>query len=114
MKFLSQYRASQNIEFQAGIRAIQPVMMDKDVLAGEKRRVLCAMVDNLSQEVFDKPYIADAIITMINVKENICKQYDSVDSQVNGILGWLPRMKQYRSKLEKYVKEYRSKYGMEL
>lgn len=76
------------------------------------RKLLNDKVNALTDKTFNKSYTADVIITYINAKEYICKEYPDTKSQVDSILEWLPRMKKYRDKLEKYVSKYRKQYGL--
>ena len=84
-------------------------------LAGNRtaiRKLLNDKVNKLTDKTFNKSYTADVIITYINAKQEICKQYSDTKAQVDGVLEWLPKMVKYRDKLEKYISKERKKYGL--
>lgn len=111
-KMLAHPKASQ--ELQYGLQAIQPTMTDPNVPREEKRRTLSAMVEELSEDTFKLEPVADQIMIIINMEEEVCREYDDTDSQVEGILSWLPRMAKHRERLTKEVQKHRKKCGLKL
>lgn len=93
-------------------QAILPTMTDPKVPRTEKRKTLCVMVDGLSEKTFKSKYIAKQIMGIINMKEDVCKEYGSTEAQVDGICGWCPRMKEHRDLLVKEVTRHRKQYGL--
>jgi len=93
---------------------IQPLMTDEKQSRETKRKILCGMVDSLSDKTFNLEPIAEKIITVINMKEDVCKEYPNSEAQVKGILEWLPRIIKYRGMLLDKVKNNRKQYGLEV
>jgi hypothetical protein len=93
-------------------RAIVPFMTDPTVNREEKRFILNDMVNQLSERSFKNEFVADQIMIIINMKEEICKEYPDVKSQVAGILSWLPRMEYHKDKLVKVVSKNRKLYKL--
>jgi hypothetical protein len=114
MNIISAMKASNNVEFQAAVKALSPILTDQKVSVAEKRGTINKVVAQLSEKTFNKSFILDSIIAWINVKEDVCKQYANTNLQVQGIIYWLPRMLNHRDKLEKYVNKYRKQYGLKL
>ena len=101
-------------EFGIAARIIVPTMTDAKLKRSTKRKTLCAMVNELTEDTFKHGVIAKQIMKIINMKEDVCKEYHSTDAQVKGILSWLPRMELHRDKLTKTVEKYRKEYGLTL
>lgn len=101
-------------EFNFALHAIQPIMTDPKETRGVKRMTLGMMVNELSEETFNLEPVAEQIMTIVNMKEEVCKEYTSTDEQVQGILEWLPRMSKYRDMLFKEVKRHRQECGLSL
>lgn len=89
------------------LKAIYPIMTDEKETRDTKRKVLCTMAEELSEKTFKLKPVAEVIMTIINMKEEVCKEYDNTEAQVNGILGWLPRMSYHRALLLEEVKKHR-------
>ncbi len=87
-------------------------MLDSELSRGEKRKILNDMVNGLSEKCFNNDTVADQIIIIINMKEEVCREYKDTQSQVNGILEWLPRMVKYKNKLTKAVSKSRKSFGL--
>jgi hypothetical protein len=113
MSKLNLLMACRDKEFQALVKVIKPIITDPNISRNEKRKTLNGVVNELSENAFKKNDVAEAIIFMINMKEDVCKEFQSVSEQVDGILFWMPRMKYHRDKLEKAVTENRKKYHLE-
>jgi hypothetical protein len=101
-------------EFKLMAEAILPVMIDASISRTAKRKTLCEMVDNLSEDTFKHKEIAEQIIKIINMKEDVCKEYVDAEAQVNGILSWLPRMEKHRELLKSEVIKNRKRYGLKI
>jgi hypothetical protein len=101
-------------EFGNLSRSILPIMTDKDVSIIEKRKTLCQLVDNLSEKAFNNKIVLGQIFKIINMKEEICKEYVDTESQVNGILEWCPRLKEHKKELSKEVEKARKSCGMKI
>ena len=101
-------------EFSLACQVILPIMKDPKEPREEKRKVLCMMVDQLSENTFNRGIIIKQIMTIINMKEDECKNFDDTKAQVDSIIGWLPRMSSKRKALEKNVGKHRKKYGLKL
>jgi hypothetical protein len=78
----------------------------------KKRKTLCKFVDGLSEETF-AVYVPQ-IIEIINMKEDVCNEYGDSESQTDGVLKWLPRMKEHREVLSETIREHRQKYGLKI
>lgn len=102
-------------EFSFAVNVLYPIMVPATPRV-EKRKALNATLNELSEDTFKRRIIAKRILSMnmIDMSEGICKEYDSVESQTNGILEWLPRMGKYQSMLLKEVKKHRQEYGLPL
>lgn len=96
------------------LQAIQPVMVDTQITRDEKRSALNTTVNSLSEDTFKRGFIAERIIDIINMDEKTCEGYDSVESQVQGILEWLPRMEQHLHILQKRIKRARKHYKLNI
>ena len=94
--------------------AILPIMKDPEVSREDKRKVLCAMVDELKEDTFKRGFWAKMIMGLINMKEEVCKEYEDAEAQTDGILSWLPRMEQHRDSLLKEVKKNRKQFGLKV
>ena len=99
-------------EFGMMARAILPIMTDANVSRDEKRQTLNNLVNELSDKTFTNSMVVKQIMQIINMKEDVCKEFTDAQSQVEGILLWLPRMSQHRDKLEKEVRNHRKQYGL--
>jgi len=109
---MSYFSALQEFAFKA--RAILPVMTDASISRDKKRETLCMLVDDLSEDTFKRGFTASRLMTIINMKKDVCNEYEDTEAQVSGILSWLPRMKLHHKRLEKEVKQYRKKYGLKM
>jgi len=101
-------------EFSLALQAIQPIMTDSNASREEKRNTLNMMVNELSDSTFKMKPIAEQILTIINMKEDVCKEYADSEAQTDGILEWLPRMKEYRGLLLEEVQRHRKQYGLKV
>lgn len=101
-------------ELSMYLRTIQPVMTDPNIDRKKKRRTLNNMVNSLSKDTLKKGFVRKQIIKIINMKEDVCKEYKDMKSQVDGIIGWLPRFKDYRKDLEKAVTKARKECGLKV
>jgi hypothetical protein len=101
-------------EFKLMAEAILPVMTDASVSRSAKRKTLSDMVDNLSEDTFKHKEIAEQIMEIINMKEDVCKEYVDAEAQVCGILSWIPRMEQHRTLLKNEVIKHRKHYGLNI
>jgi len=106
------YSATQ--ELSLSLQSVQNIMTDQKVSRGEKRKTLNMVVDELTPKTFENKFVAEQIITVINMKEDVCKEYSNTESQVNGILSWCPRMKFHRELLVKAVNKNRKKFGLKI
>ncbi len=109
-KMLLHPKASNELRF--ALNTILPVMTDSTIPRDGKKQTLSMMVDELSKETFKLKPVAEQIMVIINMKEDVCKEYPDSESQVDGILEWLPRFKQHRGLLLKEVKNHRKQYGL--
>ena len=101
-------------EFRFALNAIQPIMTDPEVLRDEKRKTLSMMANELSEKTFKLKPVARMIMTIINMKEDVCQEYTDSEEQTEGILGWLPRFKEHRGMLLQEVKRHRKDYGLKI
>jgi len=101
-------------ELQYALNTIKPIMTDTEASREEKRKTLCMLVDELSEGTFNLKFIAEQIMTIINMKEEVCKEYPDSETQVEGILEWLPRMDTYRGLLLNEVKAHRKSCGLKV
>jgi len=101
-------------EFQSVCEAIQPIMVNPQETREKKRQTLNMMVNELTEGAFKLKPIIEQIMFIINMKEDVCREYSDSESQVDGILEWLPRMRKHRGILVKIVKEHRGKYGLKI
>ncbi len=101
-------------EFEIGLEAIKPIMTDATASREEKRSTLCMMVDQLSADTFKLQPIVKQIMTIINMKDDVCKEYADSETQTDGILSWLPRMKMHRKLLLNEVKAHRKEYKLKV
>ena len=96
-------------EFLRGSLKMQATMVNPFKSKETKRKTLCKFTDSLSEETFNQ-FIPE-IITIINMKKDICKEYADSGTQVDGILKWLPRMEAFKELLQLTVKQHRQKHG---
>ena len=101
-------------EFSMMAQSIKPIMTDPEVTRAEKRKTLCSLVDKLSDSTLNNDFVAGMIMKIINMKEDVCKEYPDAESQVSGILEWLPRMKVHRGKLLDEVVKHRREYRLNI
>lgn len=101
-------------EFSLCLQAIHSIMTDPKASRDEKRQVLNTMANELSEKAFKLKPIAEQIMTIINMTEEVCQEYTDSEEQTEGILGWLPRMKEHRGLLLAEVKRHRKEYGLEI
>ncbi len=99
-------------ELQFALQAIQPIMTDPNESRESKRSTLNMMVNELSEDTFKLKPVAEQIMTIINMKEDVCMEYPDTESQVNGILSWLPRFQYHRDLLFREVKKHRNEYKL--
>ena len=99
-------------EFMSASVKMLPTMRNPFVSRDKKRKKLCEMVDGLSDGAFTT--FIPQIMSIINTKKNVCEEYADTEAQVVGILGWLPRVKEFRELLYEWVKEERQKYGFKV
>lgn len=101
-------------EFRFALDAIKPIMTDPKVSRGEKRSTLNVMVNGLSGDTFKLKPVARMIMTIINMKEEVCREYPDSKAQVKGILDWLPRFGEHRDMLLEEVKRHRKGYKLKI
>lgn len=101
-------------EFRLALDAIAPIMTDPDETRETKRKTLNMMVSELSEDTFKLKPVAEQIMTIINMKEDVCREYPDSDAQIDGILLWLPRMREHRDMLLKEVDKHRKGYGLKV
>lgn len=101
-------------EFRVGLQAIAPIMTDPDETREAKRSALNMMVNELSDKAFSLKPIVVQIFTIINMKEDVCREYADSEAQVEGILGWLPRMREHHDMLLAEVRKHRHEYQLKL
>ncbi len=101
-------------EFGMMAKLIQPVMEDSKLGRDEKRKALSGLTNMLSDKTFANSLVVDQIMKIINMKEDVCKEYEDTEAQVEGILSWLSRMRQYRDKLKKEVEKHRGQYKLKV
>ena len=101
-------------EFGIAAKILLPTMTDPKIKRSTKRKELCAMVNVLTDDTFKHGFIAKQLMKIINMKEDVCKEYINTAQQVRGILSWLPRMELHRDALIKEVSKHRDKYGLTL
>jgi hypothetical protein len=95
-------------------------LIDKDMKPNvpreERRKVLCGMIDGLSENTFNRPLMIKRIfkMKMIDFSEAMSNKYKTVDEQVEGVLSWLPRFKQHRELLKQEIIKYRNKFGLKI
>lgn len=99
-------------EFGNMARAIQPAMVDPTISREDKRALLNEGVNGLSEKTFKNKIVAEQILVIVNMKEEICRDYPNTEAQVNGVLSWLPRMSQHREMLTDKVKKARQTFGL--
>jgi len=101
-------------EFRIALQLIEPIMTDAKVSRDEKRSTLNMLVNELSDKAFKLKPVAEKIMTIINMKKEVCQEYADSEEQTNGILGWLPRFKEHRDMLLKEVKQHRKEYELKI
>lgn len=99
-------------EFSLLLQVIRPIMVDPQETREQKRETLNMMVNELSEKTFKLKPVAEQIMTIINMKEDVCREYPDSEAQVDGILGWLPRMGEHRKMLLEEVKRHRIEYEL--
>jgi hypothetical protein len=109
---LKNYSGAQ--ELSLSLQSVQDIMTNSKVPRTEKRKTLCMVVEELSDKTFNNKFVAKQIIKVINIKEDVCKEYQNTEAQVQGILGWLPRMEYHRGLLVKAVTNNRKKFGLNI
>ncbi len=101
-------------EFSLCCQAILPIMTDPQETRDKKRAALNMMVNELSEKTFRLKPIAEQIMDIINMKRDVCEECLDSESQTDGILEWLPRMKAYRGILFEEVKKHRVDYQLKI
>lgn len=101
-------------ELSMALQVIRPMMVDPDVSREEKRGVLNVMVNELSEKTFKLKPVAQQIMTIINMKKEVCEEYPDAEAQVEGVLSWLPRFSEHRDILLNEVKRNRKEFGLEI
>ena len=96
-------------EFLRGSLKMQATMVNPFKSRETKRKTLCEFTDSLSEETFVQ-FIPE-IMVIINMKKDVCKEYDDSETQTEGILKWLPRMGEFKDLLHEVVKQHRQKHG---
>ncbi len=112
MRMLVHPKATQ--EFRFALQVIQPIMTDPVASREEKRETLNMMVNELSESTLKLKPVVEQIMTIINMKEDVCKEYPDSETQTEGILVWLPRMKEHRAMLLEAVKKGRKSYRLKV
>ena len=95
-------------------KAILPIMKDASATVEEKRKALNMAVNELSEKSFDNRIVVNQIMSIVNMKEQVCRMYADTEAQVKGILSWLPRMEQHKDILIAEVKKHRKQCGINL
>lgn len=101
-------------EFRYSLEVIRPTMTDPKESRDTKRKVLNTMVETLSESTFKLAPVAEQIMEIINMKEDVCKEYKDTEAHVNGVLSWLPRMKMHRERLKNKIEKQRKRYGLKI
>ena len=101
-------------EFRFALNLIAPVMSNPEETREEKRATLNILVQELSDSAFKLKPIIEQIMTIINMKEDVCLEYPDSEAQTDGILGWLPRMKEHRELLLSEVTKHRKAYKLKV
>jgi len=99
---------SMQAEFAKGAIKIYGIMINPFIPKKKKRETLCKFVEGLSEDTFNAYPLH--VIEVINKKEKVCKEYADSEAQADGVLEWLPRMKNHRERLVAVIKEHRIKY----
>ena len=99
-------------EFGLLVNAIKPIMIDTETSRDEKRKVLCQLVDKLSEKSFNNSIVLKQIFIIINMKEEECKKFIDTQTQVDSIITWLPRMSEKYNELYKEVSNHRRKFNL--
>jgi molecular chaperone DnaK (HSP70) len=99
-------------EFGFMLKAAEPVLRNDMATREEKRRSFAILVDSLSDETFKDKYIGKQLIVMINMKEEICKEFSNSESQIKDILTRLPRMQYHIKEITKAVNKRRKEYKL--
>ena len=102
-------------EFSYAVKVISPIMQPS-VPRAERRKALCKMIDELSEDTFKRGIIISRIfkMNMIDMSEGICSKYNDTKLQTDAVIEWLPRVKQHRKKLYKAVENARKSYGLKI
>lgn len=95
-------------------KAILPIMTDATASVEEKRKTLNMAVNELSDKSFNNQIVVNQIMTIINMTEPVCRMYSDTETQVKGILSWLPRMEKHKNILTEEVKKHRKHYGLSI
>lgn len=100
-------------EFSQAVQVLNPIMQPS-VPRTQRRKTLNAVLNELSEDTFNRGAIGKRIVkmNMIDMSEEISKKYVNADAQVDGVISWLPRMKVHRDRLLKEVSKRRKKYGL--
>lgn len=101
-------------EFSLACQVILPIMADPKETRDIKRATLNMMVSELSDKTFSLKSVAKQIMTIINMKQDACEEYVDSNAQTDGILEWLPRMKEHRGILLEEVKRHREEYRLNI
>lgn len=101
-------------EFGNMANAIKPAMMDTTLSRDDKRALLNEGVNELSEKTFKNKIVAEQILIIVNMKEDVCKEYPNTEAQVQGVLEWLPRMSEHRELLTTKVRKARNSFGLKL
>ncbi len=101
-------------EFGNMARAILPIMTDPNENRDSKRKALNNLANELSEKTFKNKIIAQQIMQIINMGEEVCEEYPDAESQVQGILSWIPRMELHRDILKKEVIKHRKSFGLKI
>lgn len=78
----------------------------------QQRHKMSVMLDELSQPTFTTQYLN--IVEIIQKSKEKCQAFKSSEEQVENIISWLPRMKEYDGVLLLAIQERRKKYGLEV
>ena len=100
------------VEFMRAVLGISSIMLDDKITREDKRKTLCKAVEELSEDAFVK-YIPE-IIVIINKKRDVSSEYEDSEKQLEGVLEWLPRMRQFSEMLLEIIKERRKRFGLKI
>jgi len=110
---MSLFSALQEFTYAANI--LSPLLVPS-VTREERRKALNVVINELSDDTFKRGVIINRMLkmNMIDMSEGISKQYNNAEAQVEGIISWMPRMKQHRDKLKKAVVKHRKEYKLNI